>query len=99
MLSGDLAMADMCLRIGALGYRVLNDGQTIAHCENSRPWKPECDPEEAKLFRKKWASTLASGDPFYSPALSLDQDHAPTRLSNLAYPTRVRQLAAQKISM
>ena len=94
MLSGDLAMADMCLRIGALGYRVLNDGQTIAHCENPCPWKPEYNPDEAETFRKKWAGTLANGDPFYNPALSLERDHTPSRLSNLTYPTRVWQIGA-----
>ena len=94
MLSGDLAMADMCLRIGALGYRVLNDGQTIAHCENPCPWKPEYNPDEAETFRKKWAGALANGDPFYNPALSLERDHTPSRLSNLTYPTRVWQIGA-----
>lgn len=94
MLSGDLAMADICLKIGALGYRVLNDGQTIAHYEDSSPWKPEYNPQEAEIFRKRWASTLDMGDPFYNPALSLERDHTPTRLSNLAYPTRVRRIGA-----
>ncbi len=85
---------DLCLRVAGLGYRVLNDAHAVLHHHESmtRAQTRQVDhPEDKHRFRDRWAAMIATGDPFYSPLLSLTEDHALTRIDNLAFPVRIRQ--------
>ena len=45
---------------------------------------------DGKAFVRRWARLLAEGDPFYSPLLSSQTDHALGHLDNVFAPVRVR---------
>lgn len=84
---------DFCLRIGSLGYRVLNDAEEpLYHHESmTRSLTDQVDhPLDGKAFVRRWARLLAEGDPFYSPLLSSQTDHALGHLDNVFAPVRVR---------
>jgi len=72
---------DLCLRIGAAGYRILYDGSTILyHYESATRAQTQqvFHPEDTSLMVQRWGDKLAGGDPFYNPNLSLKtQDHVP----------------------
>jgi GT2 family glycosyltransferase len=72
---------DLCLRIGALGYKILYDGYTMLyHYESATrsQTKQVFHPADTKRMVKRWGAKLAEGDPFYNPNLSLStQDHVP----------------------
>jgi GT2 family glycosyltransferase len=72
---------DLCLRIGALGYKILYDGATMLyHFESATRshTKQVFHPADTKRMVKRWGAKLAEGDPFYNPNLSLStQDHVP----------------------
>jgi GT2 family glycosyltransferase len=72
---------DLCLRIGAAGYKVLYDGYTILyHYESATRsrTKQVFHPADTKRMTKRWGALLAAGDPYYNPNLSLStQDHVP----------------------
>jgi GT2 family glycosyltransferase len=61
---------DLCLRLGAAGYRNLWTPNTVViHHENvSRTHYPIGVDEER--FRSRWRERIAAGDPHYSPHLS-----------------------------
>ena len=70
---------DLCLRVRAAGYRVLQDGQTVLYHHESRTrhltgqW---LHPPDTALFQARYADLIRAGDPFYNPNLRLDvQDH------------------------
>lgn len=65
---------DLCLRIYQAGYRVLFCPHAeLLHHESYTRGKSMHDPhpEDSALFRKKWASVLENGDPYYNPNLSI----------------------------
>ena len=72
---------DLCLRIGALGLRVLYDGDTLFyHYESATrsQTKQVFHPEDTRRMIEQWGAVLRAGDPFYNPNLSLrTQDHVP----------------------
>jgi GT2 family glycosyltransferase len=72
---------DLCLRIGAAGYKILYDGYTMLyHYESATrsQTKQVFHPADTKRMVKRWGAKLAAGDPFYNPNLSLrTQDHVP----------------------
>ena len=72
---------DLCLRIGAAGYKILYDGYTILfHYESATraQTKQVFHPADTKRMVKRWGKLLAAGDPYYNPNLSLrTQDHVP----------------------
>ena len=72
---------DLCLRIGANGYKILYDGYTLLyHYESATrsQTKQVFHPADTKRMVKRWGAKLAEGDPFYNPNLSLStQDHVP----------------------
>lgn len=72
---------DLCLRIGAAGYKILYDGYTILyHYESATrsQTKQVFHPADTKRMTRRWGKLLAAGDPFYNPNLSLStQDHVP----------------------
>ncbi len=72
---------DLCLRIGAAGYRVLYDGATMLyHYESATraDTNQVLHPEDTARIVARWGAKLAGGDPWYNPMLSLvTQDHVP----------------------
>ncbi|HEY6236649.1 MAG TPA: glycosyltransferase family 2 protein [Candidatus Elarobacter sp.] len=74
---------DLCLRTGALGYKVLYDGHTVLYHHESatrRPAKLLVHEEDSLMFVRRWARMIADGDDFYSPLLARKgADHVPAR--------------------
>jgi GT2 family glycosyltransferase len=72
---------DLCLRIGARGYRILYDGSTLLyHYESATRSQTQqvFHPEDTQRMIGRWGDFLRAGDPFYHPNLSLrTQDHVP----------------------
>jgi GT2 family glycosyltransferase len=70
---------DLCLRIGAAGYRILYDGSTLLyHYESATrsETKQVFHPEDTKRMLDRWGALLREGDRHYHPNLSLrTQDH------------------------
>lgn len=70
---------DLCLKIGALGYRVLYDPHAVlyhheAFSKTSKDLVPH--PDEVNSMRLKWESVITH-DPFYSPNLTRnDEDYS-----------------------
>jgi GT2 family glycosyltransferase/glycosyltransferase involved in cell wall biosynthesis len=65
---------DLCLRIGAKGYRILFCPHAqLLHHESYTRGSSSSDPHPADsaLYRFKWRELLQAGDPYYSPGLSL----------------------------
>jgi GT2 family glycosyltransferase len=66
---------DLCLRLRARGYRILQDGQTILLHHESRTRKPAgqwLHAADTALFQSRWAQAIRQGDPFYNPNLRLE---------------------------
>jgi hypothetical protein len=64
---------DFCLKVRALGYRVLNHGSIVLyHHESLTRGKSVTDPhpEDSRLFKKRYGELIEQGDFFYSPLLS-----------------------------
>ena len=77
---------DLCLRIGELGLKVLNDGDTVLHHYESatRTVTKHLDhPEDDRRLQERWGRmTNLGADPFYSPLLSSrSPDHQVVRYS------------------
>lgn len=72
---------DLCLRIGALGLRILYDGTTLLyHYESATraDTRQVLHPEDTQRMVDRWGALVAAGDPWYNPLLSLvAQDHVP----------------------
>jgi len=72
---------DLCLRLGACGYRILYDGHTVLYHRESatrRPANMLVHEEDSLLFVRRWAAVIERGDDFYNPLLaSAGVDHAP----------------------
>jgi len=94
---------DLCLRIGATGYKILYDGYTILyHYESATrsQTKQVFHPADTKRMVKRWGKVLAAGDPFYNPNLSLrTQDHVPREDPDcrITYAPRVKEGKARKV--
>jgi GT2 family glycosyltransferase len=73
---------DLCLRTGALGYKVLYDGHTMLYHHESATRRPAnllVHEEDSLVFVRRWARIIAEGDDFYSPLLAgKGADHVPT---------------------
>ena len=66
---------DLCLRVRARGYRILQDGQTVLYHHESRTRRMTgqwLHPPDAALFKARHAALIRAGDPFYNPNLRLD---------------------------
>lgn len=66
---------DLCLRVGAAGYKILNDGGCwLVHHESAtrKVTNQVLHPDDAARFRSRWEASLQAGDPWYSPLASLD---------------------------
>jgi GT2 family glycosyltransferase len=76
--------ADLCLKIGRLGYRVLYTPHALlfhheAFSKTSKHLIPH--PEEVAAMRAKWADIIA-GDPYYSPNLTRNDEDYSLRTRN-----------------
>lgn len=83
---------DLCLRVSALGYQVLNDASAVLYHHESatRSKTDQVDhPADGGIFVRRWADLLAKGDPFYSPLLSLKFDHRPGDFTTRSAAVRV----------
>jgi len=89
---------DLCLRIGARGYRILYDGSTILyHYESATRSQTQqvFHPKDTERMITRWGDFLHAGDPFYNPNLSLrTQDHVPREDPDcrIAYKPRLTML-------
>ena len=84
---------DLCLRVGGLGYRILNDAHAVLyHHESATRTKRERVGRSAEtaIFIRRWRTLLAAGDPFYSPLLSLVTEHALGHVADVYHPTRIQ---------
>jgi GT2 family glycosyltransferase len=94
---------DLCLRIGAAGYRILYDGSTLLyHYESATRSQTQqvFHPEDTQRMIGRWGDFLRAGDPFYHPNLSLrTQDHVPREDPNcrIVNPPRVTQLELARL--
>jgi GT2 family glycosyltransferase len=83
---------DLCLRIGSLGYKILNDPYSVMFHYESATRKESAEVgfhAETALFLRRWSNLLAQGDPYYSPLLSIVRDHEVGRLNEVYHPARV----------
>lgn len=78
---------DLCLKIGALGYRIVYDPYAELYHDESLSRGPEDDPvkvrrfqEEIEYMRTHWITVLKNGDPNYNPNLSLKKWHYSLRV-------------------
>lgn len=79
---GDHQDVDLCLKVGALGYRVLKDAHVILRRRRSEPPRRRPAPE---AFRRRWAAFLEAGDPFRT--LDPSDRETPDRID----PPRIRR--------
>lgn len=73
---------DFCLRVRKAGYLILwTPYAELYHYESKSRGKPdnaekkERANREVELFKSKWGSELAAGDPYYNPNLSLKTNY------------------------
>ncbi len=84
---------DLCLRIGGLGYRILNDAYSVLYHHESatRTKKGRVGRSvETAVFVRRWRTLLSQGDPFYNPLLSMVTEHALGHVADAYHPIRVR---------
>jgi GT2 family glycosyltransferase len=63
---------DLCLRIIAAGYRVLNDAHAVLlHFESQTRGVQDKHPNDSARFRSRYAHLIETGDPYFSPLLEL----------------------------
>jgi GT2 family glycosyltransferase len=92
---------DLCLRVGQLGYRILNDPYAVLihHESATRKGTREMEhPADAQRLRARWSSLMAGADPFYSPLLGLDPpgDHGDAIPDLVRATPRVRPVGLPK---
>ena len=69
----DFNDADLCLRIGRMGKRIVyTPFCELYHFEGSTAARTAQAPEEVKLFTERWANLIAY-DPFYNPGSPRDR--------------------------
>ena len=84
---------DLCLRVGDLGYSIINEAHAVLYHHESatRTKTAQLDhPEDSLRFTRRWRHLLSAGDPFYNPLLSSKQDHIYGDLTDMYHPPRVR---------
>lgn len=63
---------DLCLRVIAAGYRVLNDAHAVLlHYESQTRGANDKHPNDSARFRSRYAHLIETGDPFFSPLLEM----------------------------
>ena len=83
--SEDLGLAfwdlDFCLRVGALGKRVIYEPYAeFYHYEDREKLQKEAKErleefhQAIALFEERWSELIRTGDPFYNPNLTLEKE-------------------------
>jgi O-antigen biosynthesis protein len=99
---------DLCLRVGELGLKILNDPYAVLYHHESatRTTTNELShPEDGQRLARRWSALLREGDPFYNPLLiarpavdhaigSLDDTYAKPRLR----PVRAKLLPPETVT-
>ena len=65
---------DICLRVQALGYRILFCANSeLIHHESLSRGKSTSDPhpEDSRYFQNRWSNFIKIGDPYYNPNLTI----------------------------
>jgi GT2 family glycosyltransferase len=62
---------DLCLRIRASRRRILYTPRAVLHHQESATRGPDYDHLDRALLLDAWGETIARGDPYYNPMLSL----------------------------
>ena len=65
---------DLCLRLRDRGYQILFTPESRLIHKESRTRRKRHEPSEERAFLDRWRRAIATGDPFYSPALSLERE-------------------------
>jgi GT2 family glycosyltransferase len=61
---------DLCLRVKAAGYKVIQDNQAVLiHYESKSRGYEDKHPTDTALFRERYADLIRRGDPFFNPQL------------------------------
>jgi GT2 family glycosyltransferase len=85
---------DYCLRVGAHGYKILNDAHAVLyHHESATRIKTKhlLHPEDGDFFIKRWQEMIDEGDPFYSPLFLIrGPDHQVDRYTSPSGKPRIR---------
>ena len=66
---------DLCLRVAARGYKILNHANAVLiHHESATRGRRGGDPhpEDSKRFKQRYRDMIDGGDPYHSPLLSVD---------------------------
>jgi hypothetical protein len=72
--------ADLCLRAGAAGFRVLIEPAALLRHDECRTRQAGVSWKERLLWRRKWPGLRMGEDPFFSPHLRLDREDAGLRV-------------------
>jgi GT2 family glycosyltransferase/tetratricopeptide (TPR) repeat protein len=84
---------DYCLRVGSLGYKILNDAHAVLrHYESATRSKRGqlLHPEDNELFVRRWREIIDDGDPYYSPLFSRAVDRRIERYANASAKVAVK---------
>lgn len=65
---------DLCLRARDAGYAVVYEPAAVLLHHECQTRKARTSADERRRFRRKWGEVLARPDPFFSPALSLENE-------------------------
>jgi len=65
---------DLCLRLGRSGRRILFTPRAVLRHHESATRGAYYDQLDRALLLDAWGDTIARGDPYYSPLLSLSGD-------------------------
>lgn len=67
---------DFCLRARAAGYEVICDQVVLLRHDECRTRRGGTQPQERRLFFRRWGSLLSRTDPYYSPHLDASNELA-----------------------
>jgi O-antigen biosynthesis protein len=64
---------DLCLRVKAAGYKVIQDAHAVLfHYESQSRGTADKHPADTAMFTQRYADLLNQGDPYFSPLLQPD---------------------------
>jgi O-antigen biosynthesis protein len=64
---------DLCLRVKAAGYKVIQDAHAVLfHYESQSRGIEDKHPADTSMFKQRYADLLAHGDPYFNPLLQPD---------------------------
>jgi GT2 family glycosyltransferase len=84
---------DYCLRVGFLGYKILNDAHAVLHHYESATRSKSgqlLHPEDNDSFVRRWREIVDGGDPYYSPLFSRAADRRLERYADASAKVAVK---------